>query len=53
MKTTSKRDNYFILALDDETAEKLRALAEENDHAPSKQAFLIIKRALESEKATK
>lgn len=53
MKTTSKRNNYFILALDDETANALKELAEVNDHAPSKQAFLIIKRALESDKATK
>lgn len=46
MKTTSKRNNQFILLLTDEEAEKLRQLASENDHATSKQAYIIIRNYL-------
>jgi len=41
-----KRDNQFILLLDDEQSAKLRQLAERNDHAPSKQAYIIIRNYL-------
>ncbi len=37
------RNNQFILLLDDELSEKLRALASKNDHAPSKQAYILIR----------
>lgn len=54
MKTTNKRNNQFILLLDDETSEKLLKLAERNEHAPSKQAYIIVRNYLkESEKATR
>ena len=46
MKMTRKRNNNFILAITDEEAEKLKKLAEENDHAPSKQAYIIIRNVL-------
>lgn len=46
MKQAQKRNNQFILLLDDENAQKLKQLAEANDHAPSKQAYLLIKKAL-------
>lgn len=49
MSETGKRNNAFILLLDDETAEKLKRLAERNDHAPSKQAFIIIRNYLKNE----
>lgn len=53
MKTT-RRNNQFILLLDDATANKLLKLANQNDHAPSKQAFIIIRNYLnESEQMTK
>ena len=48
MKTKGKRNNQFILLLDDETCEKLKALASNNDHAPSKQAYILIRNALEN-----
>jgi len=47
MKPRGKRNNQFILLLDDETSDKLRQLASDNDHAPSKQAYIIIRNALE------
>jgi len=40
---SDKRNNNFILALTDEEAEQLRRIAEENDHAPSKQAYIFIR----------
>lgn len=43
---SEKRNNNFILALTDEESEKLRQLASENDHAPSKQAYIIIRNYL-------
>ena len=46
MKTTNKRNNYFILELDDETSEQLKKLAEANDHAPSRQAYILIRNIL-------
>lgn len=49
MKTTAKRSNQFILLLDDETSEKLLKLAEKNEHAPSKQAYIIIRNFLKQE----
>ena len=48
MKTTSKRNNNFILALTDEQSEKLKQLARRNDHAPSKQAYIIIRNYLDN-----
>ena len=53
MKTTNKRNNAFILLLDDETSEKLKELASENDHAPSKQAFIIIRNYFKKSEATR
>lgn len=48
MTKAKKRSHNYILALDDETAEKLENLASHNDHAPSKQAFLIIQKVLKN-----
>lgn len=45
---SEKRNNNFILALTDEESEKLRQLASENDHAPSKQAYIIIRNYLKN-----
>ena len=46
MKTANKRNKQYILLLDETTAQKLEQLAERNDHAPSKQAYLIIREEL-------
>ncbi len=49
MKT--KKDNRseaFILLLTEAEAEQLRKLAESNDHAPSKQAYLIVRNYLKA-----
>lgn len=48
MKPRGKRNNQFILLLDDETSDKLRQLANDNEHAPSKQAYIIIRNYLET-----
>ena len=48
MKTTSKRSNAFILNLSDEEAQKLKQIAEANDHPTSTQAYIIIRNYLKN-----
>jgi len=42
----NNRSNAFILNLTDEESTKLLQLASENDHAPSTQAYIIIRNYL-------
>jgi predicted DNA-binding protein len=46
MKTTSKRNNTFSLNLSEEEAQKLKQLAQANDHPTSTQAYIIIRNYL-------
>lgn len=46
MKTTSKRKNAYILNLTDEESEMLTALAKQNEHPTSTQAYLIVRNYL-------